>query len=245
MQSHNLITLDEFEDGTTVEVDIRTARSSFTAHGSISALTELCEALAWVSCALRPTPLDGPFSVSPRVHCYRERKTGKRSCTLHVNIGYTMKPLIHKGTTDSKTETGNCWHAMFQSPLVVQDFPILARDSDEPGLELQFDMITALAGVDVATDYCQALILKGFSTMLVPTESSEQSVVWHFLSNGGKRIPYFAFHEKCHGVAAIATFDSQEVQLGGFRNFVGWVSSATRHLGGSFPPKPQRGGSRN
>lgn len=121
---------------------------------------------------------------------------------------------------------------MFRNPIVVNGFPILARHENEQGLELPLDMMSILAEAQFVTRYDTTLVLKGLCTMLVPTRQTERSMTWHFLFNGdGKRIPYYSFRERCPGWIGTDEVSTGLLGTGNFRNFVGWASDITRHLG--------------
>jgi len=121
---------------------------------------------------------------------------------------------------------------MFRNPVVVNGFPIRARHEDEQGLEVPLDMMSILAEAHFATRYDTTLVLKGHCTMLVPTRRTERSITWHFIFNeDGKRIPYYSFRERCPGWTGTDKVSTNLLEDGNVRNFVGWASNITRHLG--------------
>jgi hypothetical protein len=120
---------------------------------------------------------------------------------------------------------------MFRSPVVVNGFPILARYENERGLEIPLNLMSILAETHFATHYDTTLVLKGICTMLVPTRLAEHSVTWHFLFNKGKRIPYYTFRQRCDKCISAEKFDIGHLRHAKFRNFVGWASDVTKHLG--------------
>jgi hypothetical protein len=68
--------------------------------------------------------------------------------------------------------------------------------------------------------------------MLVPTRKTERSITWHFLFNeSGKRIPYYSLRDRCPGWVDTENVSAGLVEAGNFRNFVGWASNITRHIG--------------
>jgi len=130
-----------------------------------------------------------------------------------------------------KADDCTCWHALFSSTLVACGFPMIARNGVVKGLEVPLDMMTALAEANYATHYDQTLLLKGFSTMLVPTQLTEQSVVWHFSTIQEKRIDYCTYRECCDKCIDKYVLNIYRLQDLDFRNFVGWAPCVTRHLG--------------
>jgi hypothetical protein len=227
---------DEFTDGTIVAVNLNDSNASMVAQGGPAALSELCEGLAWLGSALRLSPPHGIYSAAPKVEIAIDQKSTYREPSLEVVIDFTVTPLL-KSSHLSRIKDGICWHALFHTPLVAQGFPIRARSEYEHGLEIPLDMMVLLSETSFATQYDGTLILKGFSTMFVPTRSMQQSVVWHFLTNQGARITHFAFRQRCVNYVGIEDLDVHRLRKGNFRNFVGWAPNVTRHLGRSIPSR--------
>ena len=59
-------------------------------------------------------------------------------------------------------------------------------------------MMASLGLVERATIFDGALVLKGFSSMFVPTKRSKDSIQWHFVRSGdGTRMSYFEADKVC------------------------------------------------
>lgn len=124
------------------------------------------------------------------------------------------------------SSTGNCWHAMFRNPVVVEWCPVPARTSEEKGLELSVELMLSLAQISWATVYMGVLMLKGFATLLTPTLKVGSSVIWHLTTNlHGERQSYNDGLQLSH----IQTID--EAIFDGARHFVGWLKSAEYLVG--------------
>lgn len=201
------------------------------ARGNQAALTELCEQLAWLGAALRTSPVSfGICLTTPRITAFKDARSSSLIPSIMVHLGFTITPSLDHSL--STNVDGTCWHAMFRNPVVVNGFPILARHGNEQGLELPLNMMSILAEAHFATRYDTTLVLKGLCTMLVPTRQTERSITWHFLFNkDGKRIPYYSFQERCPGWIGTDKVSTGLLEAGNFRNFVGWASDITRHLG--------------
>ncbi|RYP76199.1 hypothetical protein DL769_003670 [Monosporascus sp. CRB-8-3] len=60
----------------------------------------------------------------------------------------------------------------------------------------------------------------------------EHSLTWHFLFNeDGKRIPYYDFRQRCPAWIGASEVGTSFLEARNVRNFVGWASHITRHLG--------------
>ena len=213
-----------------VDINLGPPKASIVARGGQAALTELCEQLAWLGAALRNSQVTfGKCLTIPSVTASKDACSSSPVPSITVHLGFTVTPLDHGLSTDAE---GTCWYAMFRNPVVVSGFPILARYENEQGLELPLDMMSILAEAHFATRYDTTLVLKGLCTMLVPTRQTERSITWHFLFNeDGRRIPYYSFRERCPGWISTDKVSTDLLEAGNVRNFVGWVSDITRHLG--------------
>ena len=83
-----------------------------------------------------------------------------------------------------------CWHPLFLGSVVACGFPIRKR-AKEVGLELPYDIMVGLAGVTYVTEFDNYYFLKGYSTILLPKDTSKEgnSVQWHFIEDTERRIP--------------------------------------------------------
>lgn len=98
---------------------------------------------------------------------------------------------LQDGSYDESNMSGQCWHGLFRNPVLVLGYPISRRPKDVPGLELPLDIMAGLAQTRYLNPFAGKLLLKGFSTMLVPTAASDTLVTWHLLHNpDGSRISY-------------------------------------------------------
>jgi hypothetical protein len=226
-----LIILGCLSDGTELFIALESPKASIVARGGQASLIELGEQLAWLGAALRTSPLLCGISLAtPSITTSKDTRSSSGVPSITVQLGFIITPLPGHGLWTNVD--GTCWHAMFCNPMVVSGFPILARYNDEQGLELPFDIMSTLAEAHLATRYDMILVLKGPCTMLVPTCQTKRSITWHFLFNkNGKRIPYYSFRKLCPGWISTGNISASFLDTGNIRNFVGWASHITRHLG--------------
>lgn len=75
-----------------------------------------------------------------------------------------------------------CWLPLFQSVAIVDGFRIPPRGSQR-GLELDFDHLISLCGIDYPVDRDGRIILVGLATILLPVEVlSDGSIQWHLIN---------------------------------------------------------------
>ena len=190
--------------------------------GSKFIIADIGEQLAWLGAACRASPSEG-------YHKHSLPSIKYRASLKLFDIRYRLEDI----PKEKLFQDGTCWHSLFRNPVIVRGFPILARGHDERGLEISLDMMASLAGAERATVFGDQLVIKGFSTMLVPTKCSDNSVVWHFLFNeDGSRLPYSAIKERCPMRVGIDRVDYS--CLTSSRHFLGWASKVSLHTGEQF-----------
>jgi hypothetical protein len=148
--------------------------------------------------------------------------------TTHVEIHPALEVLGENGL--GLAQSGSCWHPLFQNPVIVQGYPILARMHNEKGLEISMDLMVGLGAANYLTDFDGIPVLKGFSSMFIATGMPANSIVWHFVCNrNGDRVSYLnvlRYHSGKTGSSA------PEPSYGNItRNFIGWTSSVRRLAG--------------
>lgn len=198
--------------------------------GSRSSIIEIGEQLAWLGGALRTSPFTGLASCIPYVDTcpldqdeYDELFFQNRQDSNHV---LKIDFIFDKGSTDPENHIdGRCWHNLFRNPTVVQGFPILRRESICYGLEIPLNMMAGLVGTARAHVFNNITILKGFSSMLVPSRQFKGVIVWHLLfSVDGSRISYLEYE-----FSPLQETSFQHLQIS--RHIVGWCSQTKNHAG--------------
>jgi hypothetical protein len=142
-------------------------------------MTEIGQQLAWLAASFRLSDYERPMFSEVSFH-----RTPKSTSDLSFDI--VPMDLQELPRSDS-----DCWYPLFSKFAVVRGFPIPDR-GDERGLQIEFPVLKALAGIFNPILYDNGLIYKGFSTMLIPTKYSQQnrSIQWHLLieGNGEQRL---------------------------------------------------------
>jgi hypothetical protein len=124
---------------------------------------------------------------------------------------------------------GQCWYRLFNNPVVVTGYPIKPRKDSlvEAGLELPFDMMATLSECQFMTTWGGKTVIKGFSSMLIPTKAQDNVISWHLIvSEAGKRLPY-RDDRVSKGISIAPRI------LPKFRHILGWCSEAQNDIGKS------------
>ncbi|KAL6798478.1 hypothetical protein J3E68DRAFT_449393 [Trichoderma sp. SZMC 28012] len=185
--------------------------------GTRASIAEIGEQLAWLSASLRSSLSDtGVTLYTPFVHIIQPENTGVRisDSKAQCRIDY-----IGESEENNLLSSGQCWHNMFRNPVLVKGFPVLRRPKLDTGLEMPLNMIAALANTQRIDEFNGKIFIKGFSTMLIPTDYTEGVVIWHLqYRSDGAHISYF---DACVPHTSIDISDLEQS-----RNIVGWCSRA-------------------
>ncbi|TVY45349.1 hypothetical protein LOCC1_G005972 [Lachnellula occidentalis] len=179
--------------------------------GTKDTIVEVAQQLAWLGTALR-TSHDCNVARS-ECHIFGQ--------DLSFQLQFTVFPL--------EKDEKSCWHGLFFNAVIAYGFPINRRNHGE-GLEIPIQMMSALAGASQAVEFDGGLLLKGFSSMLVPLKRVDSSVQWHYIRNEDEsRLPYWEVDYQCPGRAHLDNVDYNALTT--TRAFVGWWSKTATHLG--------------
>ncbi|OAL21666.1 hypothetical protein AYO20_11338 [Fonsecaea nubica] len=124
-----------------------------------------------------------------------------------------------------------CWVPLFSGASIAYGFPI-PRRRDEIGLEIPLQILTALLGAVRAVEFEGGVVIKGFSSMIVPTEKRGDIVQWHLLANTNceERLSYREGLLRCPKRALMDEVDLECLQK--TRAVLGWCSATRCSLGG-------------
>ncbi|RFU26150.1 hypothetical protein B7463_g10188, partial [Scytalidium lignicola] len=117
---------------------------------------------------------------------------------------------------------------MYSTPF--KGCPILKRKEEERGLEIPLGMMAGLGRTPIANVFDYGLVIKGFSTMFVPTKRVENSINWHFLFHEDEcHISHLEAGQPCNDRVSTDVLDVSSLEDS--RNFLGWSSSVQLFTG--------------
>ncbi|KAJ6445358.1 RSC complex subunit Rsc7 [Purpureocillium lavendulum] len=124
----------------------------------------------------------------------------------------------------------SCWLPLFNDAAIAYGFPIPERGL-EMGIEMSVDLMAALAGVRHAVEYQGSVVLKGFSTILLPVKKNANTVQWHLIRNvdDDEPISYKAGISQCKNRVGLDQLDAKSLRS--TRAIIGWCSTAETNLG--------------
>ena len=183
-------------------------------EGLATAVTSVGKLLAWITTALRE-PIKNTLA-------YSDCEFGCLSPFVFDIRARALRP-VKAGIS--------CWQPLFQGTVMAHKFPVPAR-SDEKGLELPFDLMVALGRIWYPMHYQNGIVLKGYSTILVPTDKKDDSIQWHFIQTDShaERIELDTVFQ--HRSPPIQNIDMSTLRSA--RAYVGWVDQAKISAGSKF-----------
>jgi hypothetical protein len=142
----------------------------FKLQAERATLAEIIEALAWTSAVTTDT-----FATELQL---------AQICVWVTHLS-TKEPIIligHDEYSPSKMlETpSDCWKRLFPHGMIPGGFPIPSRDDAMKGLELSFDLMCHLCGLEYETSNASGLILRGHRSLVYPVYKIGDCVQWHF-----------------------------------------------------------------
>jgi hypothetical protein len=220
---------DSLPDGTQLIAWSREPSFKLEAIGLAESLAEIGEQIAWLGSALRSSPYQtGATYVKAFLSGMGTSSSGDMieasNSAFFCNINFDLD------VADDTDETcsGQCWHELFRSPVIVQGYPIPRRPISGLGLEISLHTMASLAGTRHVQIFNNKLFLKAFATMLIPTRQSNGIILWHLLyKKNGDRISYLDGSDT--HVKDISLFDLETS-----RHIVGWTSKVRYLAGKSF-----------
>lgn len=181
-------------------------------------------ALAWLCSAVRVPSKEHNFIYSSST--YRWSRYCERKKNSSGNEVQQFR-LIMQHNLHSSRITGfkdSCWRPLLECG-VIADTQFSEPREEYRGLELSFDLMIAMAAVELSVPVKDGIALIGYQTALVPIEVGTDCVQFHLEVNQANQINP---HELEH-VPAVGFRDCNE-----FRNkrcFIGWCEDARIQLG--------------
>ena len=126
--------------------------------------------------------------------------------------------MIKPGQLEPLEVEASCWQPLFAGSIIVPGFPTPAR-SGQVGIELPYSVMTSVARIWHPIEHDGGIILKGFSTMLVPISCTAEFIQWHFISvRVGKRLRMATFEDRIKDWHRFKSLD----EIGNKRMFIGF-----------------------
>jgi hypothetical protein len=186
----------------------------------------MAQVLAWIGSAFSNSPFGEDLAYRvPSVAQTRNARalSDSESFTkVSFDISFEHEPL-------HETETA-CWLPLFNGMTIVTGFPIPSR-GEEIGLEISLELLAAIAGVSHVTKFQDGLVMKAFSSLILPVQKTEDRVQWHAITSQDSDT-YLSYHDglsRCK--SRLSSRELRFDDLKSTRTFLGWCSIYTSRLG--------------
>lgn len=154
--------------------------------------------------------------------------------TCDINFAFRKQNLNYNSPTPTLRRDGQCWHGLFQNPVVVLGYPTRNRTIEERGLEMPIEMMATLVGCDRITTFAGKFYIKNFNKMLVLTKQIGDMLIWHYLCNDdGSYISYT--DPRVRAMSSPIASDVDISTLESARHVVGWCSHVRSYAGKFLP----------
>jgi hypothetical protein len=196
----------------TISFDLR-GRFTIGLTGSRDYIVQAVQQLAWIGAALQ---------LSDTGAIQHNDTTLKQDAQGVFTVLYTRAMPTEEETL--------CWVPLFRNPVIARGFPIPYRGNGEIGLESPIDILASLIGATNSVDFQDGLLLKGFSSLLVPVKLTGDSIQWHLVVNrSGKRIKYSEADVYCPTRLPLSVINRQTLK--NTRAFLAWWGESYTSLG--------------
>lgn len=203
----------------------------------------LLETLVWLCEAIRlPKPPSslGVSTSSCQVECsfveFSALYAGKQSKCADASAPSSSLKLCFKlqALSHNLTLKENCWLSLFDSGVIARRSRPEISESEEQncfhGLEVPFDLMVQLAGVETPVLIDGGFILVGYQTALVPTRMACSSIQWHLETASKSQLNPFRLQSTQSDWVKISDWRTFK----DLRCFIGWCRSAHINLGTSI-----------
>lgn len=192
-------------------------------------ISEIIEVFAWLASTLR--------EASGAEVVYSVIRNGKRSMPgIHSDLAlmfaeepFLGDPVVIEFGKPPSMNGGNCWHALFNNPVVSKGFPVPLRPPGTPGLEISLEAMGILVRAPRLTIFNNRAVLKGFNAAIFATTCTDEAVFWHLhVNKDGSRIRY---SDKMVMESLPMEMPSAISSLQGKRHFLGWAPDVLYNIG--------------
>lgn len=161
----------------------------------------------------------------------RDQAESAHACVLPTSLKlcFKLQALSHYLTLKD-----NCWLPLFESGVIAErsrpEIPESEKEDCFHGLEVSFDLMIQLAGVEIPVLIDGGVILVGYQSALVPTRKTGTSVQWHLETASKSRLNPFELQSTRSNWV-------KETDWKAFKDlkcFIGWCRSAHINLGTSI-----------
>lgn len=161
--------------------------------GTIYAIAEIGEIISWLHAALSLTvgsdgiSIHEPFIDLNFLATQAFMESGvDATCRIQSSLKGKMRDIQ---TTPSAQ--GECWQNILGNTVCVHGYPTTRRPMRQTGMEVSLKTMISLANARKLMCFKGIFCIKGYCSLIVPTERKEDTIFWHLSTNkDGSYMPY-------------------------------------------------------
>lgn len=158
-----------------------------TVTGAVYSIAEVGEILGWIGAALSSSKADGAIDCLDPSYEIRQASPGGESTPRwrwEILLKKTLIPYsAFRQIEDISALKGQCWTGLFGKPVLVEGYRIPRRDEPGTGMEVPLNIMAQLVNTRKISIFGGKILIKGYSTILVPTRKTGDCIFWHVVSN--------------------------------------------------------------
>ncbi|KAI1374831.1 hypothetical protein F4677DRAFT_461263 [Hypoxylon crocopeplum] len=160
-------------------------------RGNALSIVEVIGQLVWLNTSMSSLALNkGIVCQYPSCEVFTQPLVPPTTDTFRI-CWPTCAALEVVHTPAGRASAGDCWTNLFNNPILVKGYPIPRRLDRESELEISLVMIANLANAKKISIFSGRILIKGYSTVLVPTKQHQNFVFWHIVFNeDGSHLSY-------------------------------------------------------
>jgi hypothetical protein len=161
------------------------ARLEITVTGTAYCVAEVGEILGWIGAALSSSKVDGTIDYQGTPICDIVPKYigGEGLPLWEAELKTDSDLLSTRDIPDVSGLPGRCWTGLFGNPALVDGYRIPRRDEADTGMEVPLNIMAQLVNSRRVNVFGGRILIKGYSTILVPTRKTADHIFWHSVSN--------------------------------------------------------------
>lgn len=204
-----------------IRIELSKDKVKVDANAERKVIAEIVQQVCWMSLALSWSQNSDEI-VSGRIEVLKTNETPSFLTKLNFRLAFT--PL-------NGEQQSPCWLPLFQRVVIVDGFPLPERSGGALGLEIPLRFMTELCGAIHAVEFDGGVIMKGFSTMLIPVQRYDDVIQWHLIFNDNldDRLSYADGVSRCGKRLSLDEFGLNA--LATTRAVLGWCNPADIILG--------------
>lgn len=204
--------------------------------GTVYSIAEVGEILGWIGAAVNASKVDQTIEYrTPTCTITPTNAGGPGLPRWEARLDHTRFDLVQtRNILDTSKLLGQCWTGLFGNPSVVAGHPIPCRDEADSGMEIPLNMMAQLVNSRKVSLFGGKILIKGYSTILIPTRKTTDCIFWHLVSNQDFDFENSYMSYSDHRVAALLRHYPASLKLSDLdtsRHILGWCGEVKNLTG--------------